>query len=352
MEIQSFAGNPLNRSIGNKKSDSFVDEVLALENTKIVVVSLNKRGGKTILCLKSRPVGLVKISISDLINLLEISSIEELISRRKSLVDHDFIVLGQQSDGEWLLAVSFPVVDSDLLPKFNISENVSPSYYFEMGRNLLMTMIGPDLAIAGQALAMAGWHDENRYCSKTGQPTISIESGLKRQSITDQRKVYPRIDPVAIALVWSPDRSSFLLGNMKKYPSPYFFSCLSGFVEPCESIEEAVCREIYEESGIVIDISTVQILRSQPWPIGRTGGCELMIGCSCVASSIEINIQDDDVREVRWFTVEEITQMLTFSTNNHQAMMNPAIDHPVIPGPYAIAYHLLKYGVDNVQQGV
>jgi NADH pyrophosphatase NudC (nudix superfamily) len=346
---QSFGGNPLNRSVGDKKSGGFLEELLALESTKIVIISTNQRGVKTTLCLKfESTVSLAKISVEILLNLLGFSSVDELIARRKSLETHDFITLGQEVSNGWLLAVSFPGLDSDLLPQLSSGNDIP--YSFEAGRNLLVTMPpgSPDLAIAGQALSMASWHDENRFCSKTGQATEAIESGLKRQSLVSHRRVYPRIDPVAIALVWSPDRSSFLLGNMKRSPSPQFYSCLSGFVEPCESIEEAVCREIFEESGVVIDISTVQILRSQPWPIGRTGGCELMIGCSCIASTTEIQIHDNDVREARWFSRDEIEEMLHFSSENPQAMMNPTIPHPVLPGPYAIAHQLLRYGITQL----
>jgi NADH pyrophosphatase NudC (nudix superfamily) len=347
--VQSFAGNNLNRSVGEKKSEGFLEEILALDSTKIVIVSTNKRGVKTILCLKTNPtlVTLAKISVVILKDLFGFSSIDELASRQKSLMTHDFITLGQEPEpgNGWLLAVAFPGLDSDLLSQLSSGNDFS--YSFEAGRNLLLAMPpgSSDLAIAGQALSMASWHDENRFCSKTGQPTEPIEAGLKRRSLVSHRRVYPRIDPVAIALVWSPDRTSFLLGNMKRSPSPQFYSCLSGFVEPCESIEETVCREVFEESGVVIEISSVQILKSQPWPIGRTGGCELMIGCSCIASTTEIQIHDDDVREVRWFPREEIEEMLRFSSENPQAMMDPSLSRPVLPGPYAIAHQLLRHGV-------
>lgn len=354
MEAQSFAGNTLNRSVGDKKTEGFLEEVLALESTKIVLISTNARGVKTILCLQRNNLPLIqlaKISRENLTDLLGFVSMDELITRRKSLMTHDFITLGQDTEpgngNGWLLAVTFPGLDSDLLPQ--LSPGTDLVYSFELGRKLLLTMPpgSADLAIAGQALAMASWHEENRFCSKTGQLTEPVEAGLKRQSLVSHRRVYPRIDPVAIALIWSPDRSSFLLGNMKRSPSPHFFSCLSGFVEPCESIEEAVCREIFEESGVIVDLSTVQILKSQPWPIGRSGGCELMIGCSCIASTTEIQIHDDDVREVRWFPREEVEEMLRYSSENPKAMMDPSITHPVIPGPYAIAHHLLRYGVSH-----
>jgi NADH pyrophosphatase NudC (nudix superfamily) len=363
MEIQAFAGNNLNRSMGTeKKAPAFIQELLVLESTRFVIVSSNKRGIKSILCqrvISSSPI-LGKISLNQLKDLLEYISIEDMIASVLSVMtSHDFIVLGrepEESGGGWLIAVNFSSQDSDLLLRLNQSSD-EPPFFFDIGRHLLVTMFGSNLAIAGQALAMASWHDENRFCSKTGRETKSIESGLKRQSLPttaatspDQRKIYPRIDPVVIALIWSPDKKLFLLGNMTRSPSPYFYSCLSGFIEPCESIEEALCREVTEEAGVTIDMKSIQILRSQPWPIGRGGGCELMIGCCCVAVTTEIHPEDEDVREVRWFTREEVEQMIEASSSQHSqaALIGGEMpSQPFIPGPYAIAHHLLKYGVEQ-----
>jgi NAD+ diphosphatase len=373
MEVQSFAGNNLNRSVGEKKSPAFLPEILALESTKIVLVSTNKRGVKSILCRRITPPILEKISVHRLSTLLDYPSIEALIiSRTSSSLETDFILLGQDPENHWIIAVNIQTLDSNLLHRLNSSSSSNSDLeaaelFFEIGRNLLVTMSGSELAVAGQALAMASWHDENHFCSKTGQQTESIETGLKRQSFLPstnststgitpteqplplQRKVYPRIDPVAIALISSPDQNYFLLGNMTRSPSPHFFSCLSGFIEPCESIEEAVCREVYEEAGVLVDLTSIQIHRSQPWPIGRGGGCELMIGCSATALTMELDPHDDDVREVKWFSREEVREMVKWSSENPHVLLNPREmpAQPFIPGPYAIAHHLLKLAVQE-----
>jgi NAD+ diphosphatase len=144
-----------------------------------------------------------------------------------------------------------------------------------------------------------------------------------------------------ISAVISSDKTKILLGKMKKMPS-YFYSCLSGFIEPCESIQEAVRREVFEESGV--RIGKVQVIDSQPWPIGRGGTCELMIGCIAEAITEDICIRDDEVEDVRWFSRIEALDMIESATSREgfvpsDIRTNPK---PFVPGPYAIAYHLIK----------
>ena len=102
-------------------------------------------------------------------------------------------------------------------------------------------------------------------------------------------------------------------------------------------------REVWEESGI--EVGDVEILDSQPWPIGRGGMCELMIGCKAVALTVRTNIQDKDVQEVRWFSLEEAMRMLEASKDCTEFPRNSNV--PFLPGPYAIAHHLVDHFVRN-----
>lgn len=102
-------------------------------------------------------------------------------------------------------------------------------------------------------------------------------------------------------------------------------------------------REVWEESGIVVQ--EVEILDSQPWPIGRGGNCELMIGCRAIARTELTNIQDKDVQEVRWFSLEEARNMLEASKHSVEFPRNNSA--PYLPGPYAIAHHLVENFVQN-----
>lgn len=137
---------------------------------------------------------------------------------------------------------------------------------------------------------------------------------------------YPRVDPVVIMLVINQAKSHLLLGRKKQFPKN-MYSCLAGFVEAGESIEESVRREVFEEAGIYTE--KVVYNSSQPWPFPST----LMIGCFAYATSNEIKIDDTEIEEARWFSLEEIDLILK---NQHP-------DKIVIPTERTIANQLISY---------
>ena len=124
------------------------------------------------------------------------------------------------------------VLSSDSAPADVVAALASAhSWAFVDGRGLLFSVDNrDDIAIAGQALALSTFHSSSQFEGRTGEPTVSIEHGLKRRVLPLGVKVYPRVDPVMIACVVSPDRSMCLLGKMKSMPKN-FYSCLSGFIE-------------------------------------------------------------------------------------------------------------------------
>jgi NADH pyrophosphatase NudC (nudix superfamily) len=338
--IQDFAGNPLNRSVGDRKNESFLLSKLKCEQTEVIVVKTDGRA-KTVLCKIDNDIyQLVKYSPNTVLSMCSCNTMEDL------LVHYVVVLLGHDdTSARWTVCIDFSNDSKIKLPE-------DQALVFESGRSILSKLQHSELAIAGQALAISGWHDVNIFCGKSGLPTIPIECGMKRRvfdaaqqlSSTRLTKLYPRIDPVAIVAVISPDKKHILLGNMKSYP-PHFFSCLSGFVEPCESVEEAVRREVWEESGVSIDVERVTILGTQPWPIGRGGGCEIMIGCIAFAGDTTITIHDSAVNEVRWFTIEEAQSMVELASV--RGMLNSkASSNPFIPGSYAIAFHLVKASLE------
>lgn len=140
-----------------------------------------------------------------------------------------------------------------------------------------------DLATAGQAVALAQWHASHLFCPRCGAATHSAEGGARRQcSASAEHRLYPRTDPVVIMLVESPDGASALLGRPRNYRMANMLTCLSGFVDQGESVEEAVAREIQEEAGL--KLTKVEVLGSQPWPIGalawRAGQGFLLAYCT------------------------------------------------------------------------
>ena len=98
-------------------------------------------------------------------------------------------------------------------------------------------------------MAISAWHRLNNYCGVCGSPMISVEAGGRRACTSCRNKAYPRIDPVVIALIYDPKTDKCLLGRQKVY-RPGMYSCLAGYIEQVETLEEATRREVKEESGI------------------------------------------------------------------------------------------------------
>lgn len=222
------------------------------------------------------------------------------------------------------------------LTSFCAEDLVAPDgQVWRPGRDLMLSdATNAEVTLAGLALAMTGWHDTARFDGRSGQPTKPVEGGMKRQADGSKSKVYPRTDPVAIGLIISPDGKRCLLGRGQQHPHN-MFTCLAGFVDQCETVEEAFCRETVEETGI--RIANVELVASQPWPIGRAGSCELMIGCRAVATTEQIHLNRSELQDARWFTRAEVQKMLqhTHSDGLH------------VPGSFAVAHHLISCWADQ-----
>jgi NAD+ diphosphatase len=164
-----------------------------------------------------------------------------------------------------------------------------------------LRQVGPQIerrdgALLALARAMVFWHTRHRYCGLCGSPTRSEEAGHMRRC-TDaacNAMHFPRTDPAVIMLVTDGDRA--LLGRNKNFPLPGMYSTLAGFVEPGESLEDAVAREVREETGI--EVGAVQYHSSQPWPFPGN----IMLGFHAEARTTEITIDYGELEDARWFT--------------------------------------------------
>jgi NAD+ diphosphatase len=183
-------------------------------------------------------------------------------------------------------------------------------------------------AILGEAKAIAHWHARHGFCANCGAPTRVTAAGWRRECDVCKTQHFPRTDPVVIMLAVDGDRC--LLGRQARFPKG-MYSALAGFVEPGESIEEAVRREILEESGIIC--GEVRYVASQPWPFPSS----LMIGCMAQATTREITIDGDELEDARWFSHEEVTAI--FEKRHPQGILSP--------NRMAIAHHLLKYWLEG-----
>jgi NAD+ diphosphatase len=178
------------------------------------------------------------------------------------------------------------------------------------------------LSAIAMAKSMVSWHQRHGYCANCGTRTAMKEGGWKRDCASCKAEHFPRTDPVVIMLVTHGDRC--LLGRQKQF-LPGMWSCLAGFVEAAETIEDAVRREIFEESGI--HCTDVTYYMTQPWPYPSS----LMIGCAARATSDEIVVDKSELEDARWFTRDEVTLM---HSRTHPDGMFAA-------HPFAIAHHLI-----------
>ena len=190
-------------------------------------------------------------------------------------------------------------------------------------------LVAPEhLAPLAEAKAMLAWHARHRFCANCGAQTRVSQAGWKRECPACNTEHFPRTDPVVIMLAIDSERC--LLGRSARFVSG-MWSCLAGFVEPGESIEEAARRETLEEAGIVC--GRVKYFASQPWPFPMS----LMIGCHAQATSTDIKVDREELEDALWFTREEVALMLT---RQHPAKIST-------PPPIAIAHHIIRAWVED-----
>lgn len=173
-----------------------------------------------------------------------------------------------------------------------------------------------------QARSLLAWHAEHRFCARCGGPTEMRGGGVRRECLSCHGQHFPRVDPVAIMLAVDGDRC--LLGRQPQF-QPGVYSALAGFVEPGETLEEAVRREVMEEAGI--RIGRVAYHSSQTWPFPSS----LMLGCHAEALSTEIARDETELEDCRWFRRDEVMLMLA---GRHPERLG-------VPPPMAIAHRLI-----------
>ncbi|MEE1938886.1 NAD(+) diphosphatase [Streptomyces sp. TRM 70361] len=155
-----------------------------------------------------------------------------------------------------------------------------------------------DAQLLVHAVALENWQRMHRFCSRCGKRTVIAAAGHIRRCPACGGEHYPRTDPAVIMLVKAPD-GRVLLGRQVHWPKGRF-STLAGFVEPGESIEQAVVREAGEEAGVTVE--RVEYVASQPWPFPSS----LMLGFVAHAASTEIRVDGDEIEEARWFSRDEL----------------------------------------------
>ena len=193
-----------------------------------------------------------------------------------------------------------------------------------------LRQIGPVIpadegAILAHARGMMTWHQRHQFCGVCGAPTEVSHGGYQRNCTGCSAQHFPRTDPAVIMLVHKGDNC--LLGRTHHFPRR-IYSTLAGFVEPGESLEEAVAREVFEEAGVTV--GEVRYMASQPWPFPSS----LMLGFHAEAEAMELNIDPKELEDARWMTREQIGRIEEFDME--------------LPRRDSIAWRLVKAWMDGL----
>jgi NAD+ diphosphatase len=217
-------------------------------------------------------------------------------------------------------------VDVSFLEKPVAALGVEDAASFADLRGVAAALPAGEAGIAAHARALVDWHRRHPHCAECGARTRPVFGGAQRNCIECSAQHFPRTDPVVIAPVVQGDRC--LLGRSRGWPER-MYSALAGFVEPGETLEEAVRREVAEESGV--RVGAVRYVASQPWPFPSS----LMIGCIAEAESTDVVVDRTELDDARWFDREVVRAALAGTS-----------DALVLPPPIAIAHQLIRTWAD------
>ncbi len=249
--------------------------------------------------------------------------------------DEDPVMIGLDADGDQLIfALDISAWEPNTEDEASMNTFLDPSVQihpaerrsgagFRELRALMSHLTRREAEISATARAILTWHSSHGFCAKCGAKSTQSQAGWQRDCPTCDAKHFPRTDPVVIMLI--THRDSVLVGRSPGWPEG-MYSLLAGFVEPGETIEAAVRREVFEESGI--HVGRVDYLASQPWPFPAS----LMFGCKGEATSTEIEVDPVEIEDARWVTR---SQMLEVFAGRDPTML------PARKG--AIAHFLLQH---------
>lgn len=284
-----FAGAPLDRAAARRKDEAWVEAQRARPDAELIVLHRGE-------VLHAREEGGSRLLP------LTMEALREL--------NAEPVLLGLRGD----------------TPVFAADAGASPEPPFaDLGAYANLRSLAPylppdDLAVAGHAVWLTGWHHRHPFDPRTGEPSAPREGGAKRVTASGAEQ-FPRVDVVAIVLPTLGDR--VCLGRSPHFP-PRFLSAFAGFMEPGESLEECAARELCEETGLVP--TRMAYVASQPWPFPAS----LMVGFEAEVETDELTLDPEEIEEARWLTRAEARTAL-------------AGEGPVmVPPSVAIAHHLLK----------
>ncbi|KAG0646553.1 putative NADH pyrophosphatase [Hyphodiscus hymeniophilus] len=379
-----FSGSPLNRVSFLRANHDFVSKALAHPSTSFLLFN-------DLAPLAKDPSKLAYATHKEVEPLIGENPFkkteEEMIKEYNSDITLPLVLfLGlderKQEGFEHGIYKGVPYFAIDVTPKGTVEKEATgvieamkaKGLSFVEGR-MHMTLNAPEAAIYAQARALIDWNARNPFCGGCGQPTLSINAGTKRVcpptdfaslpnaqagvSPAENPKVraacatrkgisnlsFPRTDPTVIMAVVSHDAKRVLLGRSKRFP-PLWYSTLAGFCEPAESVEEAVRREVWEESGVLL--GRVVIHSTQPWPYPAN----LMIGAigQALPDGEKIHLEHDpELEDAKWVDMDEVREALRVGTSGLGDGPGPEYTEGGLrlPPKTAIAHQLLTAVTDG-----
>jgi NAD+ diphosphatase len=294
----TFAGSPIDRVHSRRQDDDWVAERLSDPTTRFTFLWRSRN--------------LVTAGDSPRAATLPPPGLEPFLRQAVSVM-----LLGL-ADGSACFAVDLP-------PDREPPDIVSAAGVFRDLREFAPLLAPAEAGLLAQARGLAYWHRRHRFCGSCGSPARSAEAGHVRLCTNEAcgEHHFPRTDPAIIVLVTSGDRC--LLGRQAAWPENRY-STIAGFVEPGESLEDAVAREVEEETGVVVGPVTYH--SSQPWPFPAS----LMLGFTAEARDETIRLQDE-LEDARWFSRGELREALESGTVR-------------LPTPLSISFRLIEHWFD------
>ncbi|XP_045831880.1 nudix hydrolase 19, chloroplastic isoform X2 [Trifolium pratense] len=342
LQFHAFAGNPLNSIPGNPLSPSAALESL---NARILGNdhSSPSPNFKVLPFRNGRPLVSSTASSGEFLPIwhlgwVSLDDLRGIFENSGAPLNGDSLVyLGSSAEDDavyWAIDVSAKVPE--------LGTNMDMELRFVELRTLMVATdwenlkAMENLAIAGNAKALLEWHNTSQFCGHCGEKTVSKEAGRRKQCSNDscKKRIYPRVDQVVIMLVIDRENDHVLLGTRPKFISQ-LWSCLSGFTEPGESLEEAVRRETWEESGI--EVGEVVYHSSQPWPDARWFSREDIREALTLA----------DYKKGQKTAASKVEQMCKGVEKSRSMAADFNVESgelaPIfVPGPFAIAHHLIS----------
>ncbi len=289
-----YADNPLNRRAELRTDEALMQQYLEAATTRFILVSDTK--------------SLLKNQQEPEVAFLQRAELDELLALAPVQV-----FLGTEGE-EAYMALGFEGKHEQVV------QALGDAYIFQDLRAVTPHLPRQHSALLAHARAMVYWHVRHQYCSDCGAPTQSHEGGHVRKCENCGKSHFPRTDTAVIALISHDD--ACLLGRQALW-APGQYATIAGFLEPGETLEQAVAREAQEETGVTLESITYH--SSQPWPYPGT----IMVGFMATAANRNINVNYEELEDARWFTRKQMTDGLQAGTFR-------------LPPPVSISFRLIR----------